>query len=258
MSADDVGAAGDLTVVSLNIRTSRGLDGRNAWWFRRRVLADLIERLAPDVAALQEVRRGARRYLEARLPGYGFLGRGRGDGGSRGEQCPILYRRDRFEPSRWEVRWFAEDHRGRIATLALVDDREGGAGTFAVAATHLDYRSAAVRLNSATTLARWLMERDVPWIVMGDFNATSADASVAALLQAGLRDALSAVPAQGAGVSTSHNFTGSRHGRRIDHILVSAVFEVVEARIVRTGEGERVPSDHWPVLARLRRSDGAT
>lgn len=254
----DTRPAGHLTVASFNIRTSRGLDGRNAWWFRRAALADLIERLAPDVAALQEVRRGARRYLESRLPGYVFLGRGRADGGSRGEQCPILFRRDRFGSSRWEVRWFAEDHRGRIATLAVIEDRTGGAGTFGVAATHLDYRSAAVRLNSAATMARWLAERDVPWIVMGDLNATSADASVAALLQAGLRDALSAFPAQGDGVSTTHNFTGSPHGRRIDHILVSPSFEVVEARIVHAGEGERVASDHWPVVARLRRSDGVT
>jgi endonuclease/exonuclease/phosphatase family metal-dependent hydrolase len=191
-------------------------------------------------------------YLRARLPRYAFLARGRVNGGRRGEACPVLYRRDRFDAESWEVRWFGAGHRGRIATLAELRERDSGAG-LGVVSTHFDYRSAAVRLNSAVALVEWLRERDVPWIVMGDLNATSADASVATLLGAGLRDALDHLAPQGPGVATGNRFTGRVDGRRIDHILVSEGWDVVEAGIVRTAPGERLASDHWPVRAVLRR-----
>ncbi len=212
---------------------------------RRRAAAAAIEEIAPDVAGLQEVRPLQRKYLQRRLRPYGWLSKGRAKLKGRGEHCPVLYRRDRLEVERWDVRWYAPDQPDRIATIAHF-------GAFSVLNTHLAERSAPARDHSVAALLAWLRESAGPWVVMGDLNATPADASVQALLAAGLRDALSGLPADGAGAATGHEWTGKTDGRRIDHILVSPGIEVVDASIVRSRPFGRLPSDHWPVVARLR------
>lgn len=237
--------------MTFNIRTDRGLDGRNSWFLRRHALVDAIREVDPDVAGLQEVRRIQLGFLRAQLPEYGFLSAGRANGRQRGEHCPILYRHGRFDVVRWEVRWFSEDQTGRIATLAQLTDRATGARV-CVANTHLDHRSAERRTNSAAALSVWLRAWEGPWIVLGDFNATAVEAGVATLLASGLRDALVQLPPRGAGAATAHRFTGGHDGVRIDHILVSPAFEVVSSSIVRTTPNGRLPSDHWPVVALLR------
>src|SRR5437763_2215081 len=110
-----------LTALTFNIRTDRGLDGLNSWWFRRSATVDVIRAVAPDVVALQEVRRLQLGYLVDHLPDYEFVGRGvgrgRGKGRTRGEHCPVLFRPDRFVLDDWCVRWFGEHERGRSATF---------------------------------------------------------------------------------------------------------------------------------------------
>lgn len=242
----------EITVMTFNIRTDRGLDGRNSWWLRRRATVEAIRAVAPDVAGLQEVRRLQLRYLAARLPEYGFLSRGRANGRRRGEHCPILYRRDRFAVDKWDVRWFGERRRGRIATIARLLER-GSSVPLGVVSTHFDYRSAHARAHSAAALSFWIREMDGPWVVMGDLNATAVEPSVQTMLSGGLRDALGHLGPKGAGLATAHRFTGATDGARIDHILISPGLEVVEAQIVRDRPRGRLPSDHWPVVARLRR-----
>jgi endonuclease/exonuclease/phosphatase family metal-dependent hydrolase len=250
--------ADDITVMTFNIRTERGLDGRNSWLLRRPSTVEAIRSIGPDVAALQEVRRLQLRYLASHLPEYGFLSRGRANGKKRGEHCPILYRRERFDVERWAVRWYSEQpdtpgSGGRIATLAWLVERAGGA-PLSVVSTHLDYRSAANRMASAAALALWLRGWNGPWVAMGDFNATPVEASVANLLGAGFQDVLSNLPPRGDEAGTAHQFTGRLDGPRIDHVLITADLESVEARIAHDRPGGRLPSDHWPVVARLRRS----
>lgn len=237
--------------MTFNIRNDRGLDGRNIWWFRRRATVEAIREVAPDIAGLQEVRRLQLLYLRSQLPEYGFLSQGRAFRGRGGEHCPVLYRRDRFEVDHWEVRWYSAKKRGRIATITRLLDRDGSA--VGVANTHFDYRSRNARIKSAATLGDWLRSAEGPWVVLGDLNATAVEPSVASLLGTGFRDALDHLPPRGPESATTHKFRGHAEGSRIDHILVSSGLEVVESAIVRTTPRGRLPSDHWPVMARLRR-----
>lgn len=237
--------------LTFNIRTDRGLDGRNSWLLRRHAVVDVIREIDPDVAGLQEVRRFQLAFLQAQLPEYGFLSAGWANGRQRGEHCPVLYRHDRFGVDRWELRWFAENQSGRAATLAQLFDRRTGARV-CVANTHFDHRSPDRRTNSAAALSVWVRAWDGQWVVLGDFNATVVEAGVATLIAGGLNDALPSLPPRGDNAATAHRFTGGVHGSRIDHILVSPALEVVEAAIVRTTPGGRLPSDHWPVTAVLR------
>lgn len=247
----------DVVVMTFNIRTDRGLDGRNSWWLRREATVEAVRSVAPDVVALQEVRRLQLGHLKDALPEYGFLSVGRANGRQRGEHCPVLYRHARFDVAQWDVRWFSEDRSGRIATLARLGDRTDGR-TFCVASTHLDHRSAEARVTAAAALALWVRTWAGPWIVMGDFNATTVDPALATLLATGLQDALAHLPPRGAGAATAHSFTGRADGARIDHVLVSPGWAVVDAAIVRATPGGRLPSDHWPVMARLRPAPDGT
>lgn len=241
-------------MVSFNIRNGRGLDGWNSWPFRARATATAIRRLRPDVAGLQEVFGFQERSLRRRLPGYLATSAGRDDG-RRGERTTVLHRGDRFQVTDAQVRWFGDtpDVPGtrlpdasfpRTATLVRLRDADGTA--VSVANTHLDERHPANRRRSLEQLVGWL-GTDEPWIVTGDLNARPDDPILDVLRDAGFHDAL---PADAPG--TNHDFTGRTDGSRIDYVWVRG-WDVVEARVAAERIGRRLPSDHWPVVAVLRR-----
>ncbi len=242
-----------LRVASFNVRYGRAPDGRHAWWLRRRACAAAVRGLAADVLALQEVLPGQRRYLERRLPGGVWCGRGRDAGG--GEASPVVVADARLAVHDHVTRWYGAtpDEPGtrlpgashpRVATLARVEVRATGQ-VLQVVSTHLDQRSDERRAASITQLAGWL-DPAVPRIVLGDLNCGPDDPVLAPLLDAGLRHAL---PDDGCG--SVHGFRGTTAGPRIDHILVSDDLEVGAAGVEHPRPWHQLPSDHWPVVADL-------
>ena len=248
-------------VATFNIRSGLAPDGRNLWPLRRSATAAMIRRLDADVVGLQEVFRWQLRYLLGGLDGYEASGEGRSHR-RRGEACPVLTRTARLEVAEARTRWFGPepDRPGgrlprasfpRLATMVRATDRAGGGtGPVSVVNTHLDERRPENRRASAAQLVEWLPEGE-PVILLGDLNTTEDDAAVfSAFLAAGLRPALT-----GSAGGTVHGFRGGSAGRRIDHVLVSHHWEVEEAAVITDVAGGRLPSDHWPVRAVLRRRD---
>ena len=88
---------------------------------------------------------------------------------------------------------------------------------------------------------------------MGDFNDTVEEPDLRLLVDAGYQDALGHLPPSGPGAGTEHGFTGRTDRRRIDYILVGAGMRVTSAEIVHARSRGRLPSDHWPVVARVER-----
>jgi endonuclease/exonuclease/phosphatase family metal-dependent hydrolase len=249
-----------LRVASFNVRTGSGLDGRNSWPLRAGACAAAIAGLEADLVGLQEVRRFQERRLARRLPGCAGAGAGRGDGRCRGERCTVVYREARLRLDAWTVRWFSDTPAApgsrswgnqipRIATLCRFTDRASGRRFGAVNA-HWDGASAVSRRRSAEALLGWL-DPWLPWLVLGDLNATVADPAVALLLASGMRDTLPDLGARGPLAATHHAWDGSTDGTRIDHVLVDAGWDVLDARIDHARPGGRLPSDHWPVLAEV-------
>ncbi len=231
----------ELTVATLNIRNGRALDGRNAWLFRRRATAEAIRGLDADLVGLQEAYQCQMRSLRRRLPEFNFSGEGR-SGGHRGEHTPVLVRGSCVGQT--ATRWFGPTPGGRLAgarfpriatTVSLPH--------LHFTSTHLDEASTSRRNASAAQLRDWLGEMPGLHVVVGDFNA---DASASLFKTLGLRR----VDPGGSG--TSHHFSGRSDGRQIDHILVSPEIEVLRATVAHPRPGGRLPSDHWPVVARLR------
>jgi endonuclease/exonuclease/phosphatase family metal-dependent hydrolase len=243
-----------LTVASFNVRNGRAFDGLNSWPFRRGATLAAIRGLDADVVALQEVHGFQERWLRRRLPGYEVFGQGRDDG-RRGERCLVLVRSEALQVESATTRWFGErpDVPGerlpeasfpRVATMAVLSDRATGA-RFGFVNVHLDEHLEGNRLRSAGQLVGWL-DPALSWIVAGDLNSGPGGDVVRVLVEAGLHPAL---PDDAPG--TTHDFTGRTDGPRLDHILAGPEWEVLSTEVVTQG-GRRLPSDHWPVVARVR------
>ena len=122
--------------------------------------------------------------------------------------------------------------------------------------THLDHVEAKARYEQGRLVAHWAMARKgEPVILMGDFN-DSPDSPLHRLLagpDTGLRDTWEAMGG-GAGPEsfTHHGFSGTPQKMRMDWILVSSHFEVLDARILHDNEGGRYPSDHFPYMVELK------
>lgn len=246
-----------LRVATFNIRNSSAPDGDNAWPVRRDATVAAIEELDADVVGLQEVLPDQLDYLRWRFPRYEVVGVGRDDGISAGEHSPVMVRPGDWRVERYETRWLSDDpgtpgsvgwdaHLTRIATLVWLRHRNGT--TIAVANTHYDHAGEMAQLESSRLLASWTAGQ-LPWIVMGDLNAQPDSPPLKALTGAGLRHA---VPIEAGG--SWHDFTGATDNDRIDHILVTEGWQVIEAAVSHHRPRGRLPSDHWPVVATLELS----
>ena len=248
-------APGDLRVATWNVRTGLGVDGWRSWPFRRRDAAAAVRSLAADVIGLQEVHRWQLPALRRAVPRHVAVGDGRSRR-RRGERCVLLVG-PALHLVRHRTLWFSDTPtvpgstlpgatHPRVVTVAEVEG-PGTAGRFGVAVAHLDQRLEENRSASASMLLRW-MDPTLPWVVLGDLNAGPDSPTLRRLEADGFRSAL---PPQAGG--TAHRFTGALDGPRIDHVLVRGGWQVGDARVLHERPGGRLASDHWPVVADLRR-----
>jgi endonuclease/exonuclease/phosphatase family metal-dependent hydrolase len=257
-----------LTVMSFNIRYGTADDGENSWPHRRELAFDVIRDHAPDVLGTQEALRFQLDEIGAAVSGYGELGVGRDDGRAAGEYSAILYKADRFEVSESGTFWFSDEPEAagsidwgaripRICTWARLVEKNSGRA-FYVFNVHFDHQSQESRERSAGLLverARARAHAD-PVLVTGDFNAGEDNPAMLYLLGAGeaqselrLRDTFRVVHPETTDVGTFNGFEGRTAGPKIDAVLVSGMWNVESAAIVRTSREGRYPSDHFPVVA---------
>ena len=253
-----------LEVWSFNLRYASSR-GSNTWEERRPVTRELLEAQAPDIIGTQEGLYAQLRDLDADLPGHDWIGTGR-EGGSRGEFMAIFYRRDRFEPLAFDHLWLSETPRQvgskswgnqvvRMVTWVKLRDRRSDA-RFIVLNTHFDHESEASRVRSARLVADLVgtFDRALPIIITGDFNTPAGTSeSFRILTEDGVRDTWEAASERSPEVATFHGYRPPvEGGPRIDWILTRGVAVVEEARIHTFARDGQLPSDHYPVSARLR------
>lgn len=259
--------ADGLTVMSFNLRYSTANDGENHWDKRRKLLLKVIQSHKPDLLGTQECLAEQLDFLTAEMPDYQAVGVGRDDGKRGGEFSAILFRRDRFELLDSGTFWLSETpevvgSKGwdaaicRVATWAKLRDRNSRRELLFLN-THFDHRGEQARTESAKLIAGWLRTRaaELPVVIAGDFNATDSSEAYRALVRpqpGGLIDAYRALHPRQADEATFHGFEGKTEGERIDWILCSAEFVPNAASIDRTHEAGRYPSDHFPMMARLK------
>ncbi|ADB35393.1 Endonuclease/exonuclease/phosphatase [Kribbella flavida DSM 17836] len=245
-----------LRVATFNIRNSSAQDGDNSWPVRREVAVAAIAALDAEVVGLQEVLPDQLADLRTAYPDWTIVGAGRDDGVAAGEHSVVMVRPGDWSVESDETRWLSADpatpgsvgwdaELTRIATLVRL--RHVSGVRVGVLNTHYDHVGELAQVESSRLLDRWAAaEPDRPWVLLGDFNAEPGSPPLQVLTEAGWTDA---IPAAAGG--TWHDFTGATDGQRIDHILVSKPWQVVEAAVSYHRPANRLPSDHWPVAATL-------
>lgn len=252
-----------LSIMTFNIRYGTADDGENRWEARRSQLFALLKAQDPDVIGLQEALHFQIDEILAAAPGYRMVGVGRTDGGQGGEYAAILYRASRLTVRRTSTFWLSDTPDvvksntwgaalERICTWAIFDDNRGT--PFYVFNLHLDHVSQPAREKSVGLLLDRVAARtpSLPVVVTGDFNAGEANPVTRSMLRV-FRDSFRERYPEATDVGTGNQFkVGTTGGDKIDYVFVEPATEVLSAEIVRTAVDGRYPSDHFPVVARIR------
>lgn len=264
----------ELQVMTFNIRFANPDDGYNYWENRTDLVRSMIQYNEADIIGLQEAMRSQLDDLSDMLPGYAWFGVCRTDGTTApdpdNEFSAILYNEQRLERLDGATFWLSEtpDVVGskswdaalpRIVTWAKFRDKRSGEEFFHFN-THFDHVGVTARAESAR-LIRARIEQiagDAPVVLTGDFNCEPTDMPYRVLTEKtdanSLRDALfaSKMPHHGP-LSTWSGFSfPGVPGRRIDYIFVNDGVEVLKHAILSDSWSGRFPSDHLPVVGRVR------
>ncbi|MCA9240985.1 MAG: endonuclease/exonuclease/phosphatase family protein [Planctomycetales bacterium] len=263
-------ASEPLRVMTFNIRFGSASDGENSWPHRRGAVAQTIHRFDPDVLGVQEALAFQLDYLKSELPGYRVVGVGRDDGKRAGEHAALLLRESRFELESSGTVWLSDTPEApgsigwgakipRVYTWARVRDLKNQR-TIHLVDMHWDHQSQQAREHSAEAILAHLKQQpaNLPAIVMGDLNSGPENPALQNLVnaEAGLRDSFALANPGAARVFSFNDFRPKPEHQQIDWVLVSRQFTVESAGVeTRKVEG-RLPSDHFPVWAVLRLTDG--
>lgn len=259
-------ATSNLCVMTYNLRYASPT-GPNAWPQRRPLMRELIQTIAPDVMGTQEGLYQQLKDLASDLPDYDWIGLGR-DGGSRGEFMAVFYRKARLEPLAYDHFWLSDtpaviasttwsNSNRRMVTWIKFRDR-ATQQEFFFFNTHFDHQIQAAREKSAELVRGRIAELDtkLPVLLVGDFNAAAGKNRAYEILTRDnfLTDTwLTARERQGEGLGTFNNFRGiSTNGIRIDWILSRGDVTAEKIEIVTFQRDGQFPSDHFPVMAKLR------
>jgi endonuclease/exonuclease/phosphatase family metal-dependent hydrolase len=230
-----------LRVVCYNIHHGEGTDRK----LDLERVAGVLKAQRPDLVALQEVDRKARRTGQVdqaaklgELTGlHAAFGRAMDhDGGGYGNavlsRWPILSSESHGLP-------FAPGHEPRAVLEARV--RVGADGPeLAFLSTHLDHRSDEIRQRQADRIAELFANATVPTVLAGDLNARPGSPPYQVLARQ-WADATA-----GRALLTS---PAAVPRAQIDYVLYRPAerFRVIDAKVVE----EKVASDHRPVLVAL-------
>ena len=255
----------DLRVMSFNIRLGVAKDGPNRWDLRKDLVVETIRKFNPDLLGLQEVFPMQEKHLKESLPGYAYYGRSRLVDPQDGEACSIMFRKDRFEVVEKTTFWLSEIQEKpgskswdsslpRIANLVHLADRKAGGQKLIFLNTHFDHRGKVAREEAAKIIQKRVRDlgEKARIVVAGDFNSGEGSKPYQSLVGGSLLDTFRiAKPKRTKEESTFTAWNGRLIGNRIDWLLCSPNFRVLEAEIDRTHFKGRYPSDHYPVTAVL-------
>lgn len=280
-----------LYVGSYNIRYQNDGDVRrgNGWEQRCPVVCGMMNFEQPDIFGIQEGLIGQLHDMHQMLDGYDYIGIGRDDGHNAGEHTAIFYRKERIKLLSEGTFWLSPTpeipSKGwdaalpRICTWGLFKDKASGK-RFYFFNLHLDHIGVTARQESAKLVVEKIREmaKGRPVVLTGDFNVDQHSDVYDLFTQSGiLKDCYVCARQRFAETGTFNSFNpNTKTDSRIDHIFVSTGVDVTnyglltnsywsEEPAAAPAQGQdastapakpkqvrRCPSDHYPVMARLR------
>ena len=257
----------ELKVMSFNIRFGSARDGDNHWNKRKELVAKTIESYNPDLLGLQETLPFQAEFLKQQLEGYKYVGWSR-DKDPNGEQCGIMFRKERFKPVKSGQFWLSETPEKkaskswdsslpRVATWVVLKDRQNQGNEFLFLNTHFDHRGRKARMESAKLIKKWLQKNHPKskFVITGDFNCAASSKPYNELVSGAepeIKDSFAMMKKGTADIGTFNGFRGAKSGARIDWILGDGSIHIIKASIDHSNDGGRYPSDHFPVNATIR------
>jgi len=250
--------------MTFNIRFASPTDGANAWQFRRELVIKVIRDYAPAIVGSQEGMWDQLLSLKQHLPDYALHVPDRVVDNTC--QYPTLfYVAKKFDIKEGGEFWLSKTptvHRSkdwgsafpRMVSYGIFFDRDTEKEVL-VAVTHLDHESSEARWHQAKLIGEFLQQYEGPSLVMGDFNDGPGSPVHQLLVSAacGLQDTWQMLGrVEDEQSMTHHGFNGVPQKTRMDWVLVSKHFRVIDALIIRDNTEGRYPSDHFPYLVDLQ------
>ena len=257
--------AGTLNIATYNLRMDTPTDGENAWPNRKDMVKALVQFHDFDIFGTQE---GFVHQLKGicELDAYDYVGVGRDDGKEAGEHSAIIYKKDRFSVLDKGNYWLSEtpDVPGkgwdatccnRICSWAKFKDKTTGKEFFFFN-VHYDHEGKEARRESSKLMISKIksIAGNLPFFCTGDFNATPDSEPIQILYNDGtLIDSykITKLPPYGP-VGTYQGFKiQTRPEGRIDYIFVSKGIQINKHGVLTDINHNRLPSDHFPVVANV-------
>jgi endonuclease/exonuclease/phosphatase family metal-dependent hydrolase len=266
-AAESAGPEGTLCVVTYNLRFASATPP-NAWPDRRPLMRDLIQKISPDVMGTQEGLAHQLKDIAEDMPGYSWVGVGRDDGQDRGEFMAVFYRKARLQPLTTNYYWLSDtpevpgsstwgnQNRRMVTTLKFRDLQTRQ--EFYLLDTHFDHQIQMAREKSADLVRQRVtaLNTTLPVLLIGDFNATAGqNKAYHSLVDDGFFVDTWKIARErhGEGLASFNGFKGIQtNSVRIDWILGRGKMTVDSETIDTFSRDGKFPSDHFPVIARLR------
>ena len=247
-----------LRLMTFNLRFENDFDGVNCWDNRRGFLVRTILKYRPHIVGTQEGKPSQLAFLEENLDGYRIAA----DSRHWDDHCQyptLYYLEEEFALIESNEFWLSETpevHMSkswdsafpRMITYAYLEKRHTGVQLW-VSVTHLDHISERARIEAAKMIRNWALERRAPTVLLGDFNDCPGS-DVHRILNKPLGPFADSWQVLGMLEDqqsfTHHGFTGIPAKGRIDWILTTQEFSVLDAAVVSDNEAGSYPSDHFP------------
>ncbi|MFM6935312.1 MAG: endonuclease/exonuclease/phosphatase family protein [Flavobacteriales bacterium] len=259
-------AQSSILLMSYNIRYDITTSNASPWTERHEAISAQITNHHVDIAGLQEVLVHQRDQLLKDLPEFESIGLGRDDGVNAGEFAPIFYKKARFTVLKSGTFWLSPTPEipskgwdaalNRICTYAEFIDRQS-TDTFWVFNAHFDHVGEVARMKSVELIMAKMKEMETgkqkALIFCGDFNLND-DHPTIVFLQSQMKDALHVAKQ----VKTKMNRTFNNFdlktpaSKRIDYIFTNEKVSVQSFETIVESFGVSYPSDHFPILTKLK------
>ncbi len=285
-------SAQQMLVGTYNIRNKNDGDSLRGdrWGKRCQVICDQLNFLSPDIFGTQEVLHVQLQDMKRRLYNYDYIGVGRDDGKTQGEYAAIFYEKTRLRLLDHGDFWLSETPEKpslgwdvacvRICTWGKFKDLRSKR-KFYFFNLHMDHVGRVARREAAKLVVRKIREiaGKKPVVLTGDFNVDQTDEIYRIFTESGiLKDAYAEAPIRFAENGTFNDFKPQlKTDSRIDHVFLSTGIQALAYGVLTDSYWtpdtdssttlksvdapqeisfgkfiRRNPSDHYPVLVRIR------
>ncbi len=259
-------APAQVKVMTYNIKFATENDGENSWSKRKDHLTNQIKFYHPDIMGVQEALHGQLDHIKENVADYQYVGAARDDGRTKGEYSAVFYNTTKFDMLEESTFWLSETpnvpSKGwdasypRVCTWVKLREKESGKDFF-VFNTHFDHEGDEAREKSTDLILKKITDinkGNLPVVLMGDLNLepeTESIRRIAATLN-DTKEIAQIVSFGPEGTFNGYNFKEPVE-RRIDYIFTSRNnVEVLKYGVLSDSKDLKYPSDHLPVLVKLR------